>query len=379
LQRLLVTEVGAGPLELARAQRAETARILLETTDLKASDVAFAAGFGSIRQFNDTVRTVFAETPMAMRERARRAGRRGAAATGPPADETVSSSPSITLRLAYRRPFPSAELFSFLATRAVPGVEEGDATFYRRSLVLPHGSAVATLSDGGDGALRCVLQLDDLRDLTTAAKRLRYLFDLDADPAAVAEVLGADPLLGPALAALPGIRIPGHVDGDELLVRAVLGQQVTVNGARTIAGRLAAVHGSPLSSPVGTVTRTFPTASTIAKLSPADLPMPAARARALQRVTELLAMGDIVLDPGADRDAVSAQLLDVPGLGPWTVGVRRALERLGLPGGERTASARAERWRPYRAYALQYLWSGLPLGSGSGDRKNQSRPAKETT
>jgi AraC family transcriptional regulator of adaptative response / DNA-3-methyladenine glycosylase II len=398
LQRLLVTEVGAGPLELARAQRAETARILLETTDLKSADVAFAAGFGSIRQFNDTVRAVFAETPMAMRDRARRVGRRAAgAAPRPPADEPASSS-SITLRLAYRRPFPSSELFFFLAARAVPGVEEGDATYYRRSLVLPHGSAVATLADGGDGALRCVLQLEDLRDLTTAAKRLRHLFDLDADPAAVAEVLGADPLLGPALAAVPGLRIPGHVDGDELLVRAVLGQQVTVTGARTIAGRLAAAHGSLLSSPVGTVTRTFPTAATIAKLSPADLPMPESRARALLRITELLAIGDIVLDPGADRDAVSAQLLDVPGLGPWTVayvrmrtlgdpdaflagdlGVRRALERLGLPGGERAASALAERWRPYRAYALQYLWSGLPLGSQPPDRKKESRQTKETT
>jgi len=387
LQRLLVSEVGAGPLELARAQRAETARILLETTDLKAADVAFAAGFGSVRQFNDTVRTVFAEAPMAMRDRALRSTRlspghcsRAGAAGDPPTPA------SVTLRLAYRRPFPSSRLFDFLATRAVPGVEEGDSGHYRRALSLPHGFGVATMSDGGDGSLRCVLQLDDLRDLTMAAKRLRSLFDLDADPAAVGEVLGADPLLGPAVAAVPGLRIPGHVDGDELIVRAVLGQQVTVSGARTIAGRLSAAHGRLLPTAVGRVTRAFPTAAAIAGLSPADLPMPDGRARALLRITELLALGHIVLDPGADRDEVSARLLDVPGIGPWTVayvrmralgdpdaflpgdlGVRRALERLGVPRGERAASARAQRWRPYRAYALQYLWSGLvgpaPIGS----------------
>ncbi len=278
----------------------------------------------------------------------------------------------------------------------MPGVEEGDAAFYRRALTLPHGAAVAALSDGGDGALRCVLRLEDLRDLTVAAKRLRYLFDLDADPAAVGDVLGADPLLGPAVAAVPGLRIPGHVDGDELIVRAVLGQQVTVSGARTVAGRLAAAHGRTLPTAVGTVTRTFPTAAVLAGLSPADLPMPAGRARALLRITELLAIGAIVLDPGADRDEVSARLLDVPGIGPWTVayvrmralgdpdaflagdlGVRRALEHLGLPGGERSALALAQKWRPYRAYALQYLWSGL-VGH-EPKQQQKKRRQKETT
>ncbi|HXQ63060.1 MAG TPA: AlkA N-terminal domain-containing protein [Acidimicrobiales bacterium] len=377
LQRMLVTEVGAGPLELARAQRAETARILLETTDLKSAEVAFAAGFGSVRQFNDTVRSVFGEAPLAMRERARRSARRADSVPDVAPGAEVAPA-SVTLRLAHRQPFPSPRLFDFLATRAVPGVEEGDSRSYRRALTLPHGAGVATVSDAGDGALRCVLQLEDLRDLTMAVKRLRHLCDLDADPAAVTEVLGSDPLLGPAVTAVPGLRIPGHVDGDELVMRAVLGQQVTVSGARTVAARLAASHGRPLPTAVGSVTRAFPTADSIAGLSPGDLPMPDGRARALLRIAELLALGAIVLDPGADRDEVSAQLLDVAGIGPWTVayvrmralgdpdafpagdlGVRRALERLGLPGGERSALALAERWRPYRAYALHYLWSGL--------------------
>jgi len=378
LQRLLVAEVGAGPLELARAQRAETARILLETTDLRATDVAFAAGFGSVRQFNDTVRSVFGEPPTAMRHRVRRAGSGGNGGRPPSSKDETTAPVSVTLRLAYRRPFPSSRLFSFLATRAVPGVEEGDATYYRRALAMPHGSGVATVSDGGDGTLHCVLQLEDLRDLSMAAKRLRHLFDLDADPAAVAEMFGADPFLGPAVAAEPGLRVPGHVDGNELIVRAVIGQQVSVAGARTIAGRLSTVYGRLLATAVGGVTCAFPTAEVLAGLSPTDLPMPRARGEALIGLAETLARGEIVLDPGADRDDVSTRLLGLPGIGPWTVayvrmralgdpdafmasdlGVRRTLEALGMPGGERCALALAERWRPYRAYALQYLWSGL--------------------
>jgi AraC family transcriptional regulator of adaptative response / DNA-3-methyladenine glycosylase II len=378
LQRLLVAEVGAGPLELARAQRAETARILLETTELRAADVAFAAGFGSVRQFNDTVRAVFGEAPTAMRDRALRSTRRSHGARRHREDIDVTAPASVTLRLACRAPFPSSRLFDFLAARAVPGVEEGDGASYRRALDLPHGSGVATLSDGGDGSLRCVLQLEDLRDLTMAAKRLRHLFDLDADPAAVGDVLGRDPVLAPAVGAVPGLRIPGHVDGNELIVRAVIGQQVSVSGARTIAGRLSDAHGRPLRSAVGSVVRTFPTVDVIAGLSPADLPMPTGRGRALVQVAERLASGDIVLDPGADRDEVSAKLLALPGIGPWTVayvrmralgdpdaflagdlGVRRVLDRLGTSPGEGSALALAEQWRPYRAYALQYLWSGL--------------------
>jgi AraC family transcriptional regulator of adaptative response / DNA-3-methyladenine glycosylase II len=372
LQRLLVTEVGAGPLELARAQRADTARILLETTDLRIAEVVFAAGFGSVRQFNDTIREIFGESPSAMRARA---GRRSSL-LGRRAANTASS--SITLRLAYRAPFPLEVLFGFLADRAVPGVEEGDTGHFRRALTLPHGAGVVTVRDGGDGALRCSFQLDDLRDLTLAVGRVRQLFDLDSDPAAVTEVLAGDVVLGAGVATRPGLRIPGHVDGSELAVRAVLGQQVSVAGARTLAGRLALAHGRALAVPVGAVQREFPTAEVIAGLRTGELSMPGARARALIEMTGLLASGDVALDPGADRDAVSSRLLAVPGIGPWTVayvrmralgdpdafmpsdlGVRRALERLGLSGGERQATALAESWRPYRAYALQYLWAAL--------------------
>ena len=224
LNRLLLAEVGAGPLALARAQRAQTARILLETTQLRAAEIAFAAGFASVRQFNDTVREVFALAPTELRARSIARRRDPGASWAEPG--------TVALRLAYRSPFQPAQLFAFLAARAVHGVEEGDAGRYRRTLSLPHGTGVAevTTAGGADGYLRCMLALEDLRDLTAAVRRLRRLFDLDADPVAVADALGADPVLGPCVLALPGLRTPGHVDGNELAFRAVLGQQVSVAG-----------------------------------------------------------------------------------------------------------------------------------------------------
>ncbi len=369
LNRLLVAEVGAGALELARAQRAQTARLLLETTELRAAEVAFAAGFGSVRQFNATVRAVFDEPPLSLRARARR--------------PTAAPAPAgtLTLRLAFRRPYAATPLFSFLARRAVPGVEAGDSSRYRRSLALPHGPAVAeVLAPRGDEPfLTARLQLSDLRDLTTAMARLRHLFDADADPEAVAEVLSADPLVASSVVALAGLRVPGHVDGSELAVRALLGQQVSVAGARTLAGRLAAAHGEPLPERFGAETgpvRLFPSAEAIAELPPAAFAVPSGRGRAIVSLAAAVAGGEVDLRPGADREVVSARLLAIPGIGPWTVayirmralsdpdaylpsdlGVRRALERLGRRADPRSSLALAERWRPYRAYGVQHLWA----------------------
>ncbi|HEX2191763.1 MAG TPA: DNA-3-methyladenine glycosylase 2 family protein, partial [Acidimicrobiales bacterium] len=187
LNRLLQAEVGAGPLALARAQRAQTARVLLETTELPVADTAFAAGFSSVRQFNDTVREVFALTPTGLRAGARE--RQQQRVPG-----------ALSVRLAYRRPFTAAPLFRFLAVRAVAGVEAGDAWSYRRTLILPRGGG-SVLLEAADGHVRCHLRLDDLRDLGAAVARSRRLLDLDADPAAVDDQLGADPLLGPLVAA----------------------------------------------------------------------------------------------------------------------------------------------------------------------------------
>ncbi|GAA2748555.1 AlkA N-terminal domain-containing protein [Kitasatospora cinereorecta] len=376
LQRQLTAELGAGPLALARAQRAQTARLLLQTTELPVTEVAFAAGFASVRQFNDTVREVYDRTPSGLRTE-RTAGRRPAAPAG-----------GLSLRLAYRGALDSDHLLDFLALRAVPGVEEvipgtrpGVRT-YRRTLALPYGHGIAEVDGLGvadrptRGWLDCRLVLADLRDLTTAVHRLRALFDLDADPDAVDGRLGADPVFAAQVLARPGLRSPGHVDPHELAVRAVLGQQVTVAAARTLAGRLAATYGAALPEPSGGLRLLFPTAAALAGADPADLAMPAARKRALTGLCAALAEGAVRLDPGVDREEAAAELLALPGIGPWTVGylrmraladpdvflpgdigVRDGLRRLGLPGDAKAAAAAGTAWAPWRSYAVHRLWT----------------------
>lgn len=264
VNRLLVAEVGSGPLALARAQRAQTARILIETTTLPITEVAFAAGFQSVRQFNDTVREVYAASPSDMR-----AARSPSPAAGP-----------LTVRLACREPFDGDALLGFLALRAVPGVESVDGTTYRRSLRLARGLGVVSVTLSA-ATVSCALTLDDVADAQAAVQRTRRLLDLDCDPASIRDHLAVDPLLAPLIEKRPGLRAPGHPDSTELLVRAVLGQQVSVAGARTLASRLVAAHGEPLTEPVGGVTHAFPSAATIAGLSPEDFAMPRARGAAL--------------------------------------------------------------------------------------------------
>jgi len=379
LHRQLVAEVGAGPIAVARAQRAQTARVLLETTDLPVTDVAFAAGFASVRQFNDTVREVFAVTPTELR-RSRRDGAADAAADRQPAAGRATTTGAISVRLPYRRPIDLDAAFEFLAVRAVPGVEEWAGGAYRRTLALPRGVGIVELSAGppGGGHVRCVLRLSEVRDLPAATQRARRLLDLDADPQAVAEALGADPLLGPIVAVSPGRRVPGHVDGAELAVRAVLGQQVSVPAARTLTSRLVARYGTPLDAASGGLTHVFPAPSVLADADFADLGMPGSRRRALAALSAALADGRLVVDPGADRAELHRLLLELPGVGPWTAsyvalralgdpdvflpadaGVRQALTRLGLPADPAAAAALAQRWRPWRSYALFHLWSTL--------------------
>jgi AraC family transcriptional regulator, regulatory protein of adaptative response / DNA-3-methyladenine glycosylase II len=364
VHRTLVEEVGAGPLRLARSQRAHTARILLETTALPVTEVAYAAGFASIRQFNDTMREIYASTPTDLRRRARH-GRRGR-------DPVVGT---IDLRLAYRRPADLAGIVDFLAARAVPGVEEVENGTYRRSLVLPHGVGIAELTPS-DGYLQATLRLADPRDLSSAVARCRRLFDLDADSAAVDEQLATDMALEPLVHAAPGRRVPGAVDGDELAVRAVLGQQVSVAAARRLAGRLVIAHGKPLDAPLGTVTHAFPTAAALAAVDPTTFPMPVRRQNTLHELVATLAEGQLGLDPGADRAEVERALMQIPGVGPWTagyvrmralsdpdvflagdLGVRQGLVRAGLPDDPVGASTAAAAWRPWRSYAQMHLWA----------------------
>ena len=377
LTRELVAELGAGPQALARTQRAQTARLLLQTTDLSATDTAFAAGFASVRQFNETIREVYGLTPTELRQK--------------PARRAVVPG-TIPLRLAHRGPIDAAHLFDFLGLRAVPGVEEivqrgsTGARTYRRTLALPGGPGVAEVDEppaAGTGRpqswLDCRLQLASLRDLTSAVQRLRALFDLDADPDAVDRALGADPWLASLVAARPGVRSPGHVDPHELAVRAVLGQQVTVAAARTLAGRLTARYGQPLPAPSGGLTSLFPTAAALAEAEDADLAMPRARQRALRGLCEALASGAVDLAPGVDREQAAADLLALPGIGPWTVsyirmralgdpdahlptdiGVRHGLAAVGAPDTLDTTA-----WRPWRSYAVHRLWTAATPTSRS--------------
>lgn len=407
LERILRSELGASPLALARAQRASTARILIETTDIPFTEVAFAAGFGSIRSFNDTVRATFAATPTELRSR--RTSRRTpvppsstpselplgsttttpltstsaspthaltSAATSPAHALTLTSpspTPPITVRLATRTPYAPVQSFAHLIATAIPGIEEWDGTHYRRTLRLPHGSGVVAVAPREDH-VEATFTLTDLRDLQAAVTRTRRMLDLDADPIAVADHLARDPRLAPHIAATPGRRVPRTADPEEMALRVVLGQQISTAAARTHAARLVERLGDPLPIPDPTLTHLFPTSDTVAGAELTGLP--AGRADTLRELAGALASGSIDVGPGTDRDAAREALAELPGIGPWTVeltlmraigspdafpatdlGVSRGAANLGVATDGRALIAAAERWRPWRSYAVQYLWA----------------------
>jgi AraC family transcriptional regulator, regulatory protein of adaptative response / DNA-3-methyladenine glycosylase II len=366
LNRLITDELGAGPLAIARAQRATTARVLIETSTMPFTAIAFAAGFRSIRQFNDTVQAVFAASPSQLRTAASR--RRGEQ------DPSNGSPGEVVVDLAVRQPFDLDHAMSFLAPRAIAGVEHFDGLTFRRALALPNGHGVAAVDcipvvKAGRTHVRVAFRLADWRDLAPAVRRLRRLFDLDADPMAIDAALAGDAALAPLVARRPGLRVPGSVDPFETAVRAVVGQQVSVRGARTIAGRLVRAVGSPLTVADDTLTHVFPSPTAVAAVDAALLPMPMRRKVTLVELATRVELGKLSLDAGADREDVRRGLLDVPGIGPWTadyvlmrglgdpdvflpgdLGVKHALTLVG-------ADADAvERWRPWRSYALHHLW-----------------------
>ncbi|GGQ03894.1 DNA-3-methyladenine glycosylase 2 family protein [Streptomyces griseomycini] len=340
VQRQLTGELGAGPVALARAQRAHAARVLLQTTGLPVTEIAFAAGFASVRQFNDTVRAVYAATPSELRAAAPRDRRAGAPTAG------------IPLRLAHRGPYPSGPVFDLLEREAVPGVEDVRGTpgarTYRRTLRLPYGTGIAAVDERpgtartGSGAhpggwLDARVHLTDPRDLTTAVQRLRRLFDLDADPYAVDERLGADPRLAPLVAARPGLRSPGAADPEELAVRALVG--------RDEAARLVQRYGKRLDAPCAGLTHLFPEPGVLAEAEPGG---------ALGALTAALADGAVRLGPGADRDDAQDALAAVPGLDARTIAEIRT-RALGDPDVAPPGPDVPDSWRPWRSYALNHL------------------------
>jgi AraC family transcriptional regulator, regulatory protein of adaptative response / DNA-3-methyladenine glycosylase II len=362
LERYLSAEVGAGPLALARAQRAQTARLLIETTTLSLADVAFGAGFSSIRQFNDTVRSVFALSPRELRRRANSV--RGPVAPG-----------GLSLRLPFRMPFCPDNLFGHLVATSVPGCEEHRRGAYRRTLRLPNGNGIVTLTSRSDH-VACQLRLDDLRDAPTAIARCRRLLDLDADPDAVTDVLASDPYLEAAINKAPGRRVPRTVDEAEFALRAVIGQQVSTAAARTHAAALVRRYGTAVTDPDGGLTHVFPAPEVLAAMDPSTIGLPDARRRCLVSLIGALASGTVELGVGTDWERARHQLAGIPGIGPWTVetiamralgdpdafpatdmGARRAAAQLGLGASPAEVLAHAECWRPWRAYSVQYLWS----------------------
>ena len=356
LTRVLVQELGAGPLALARAHRAQNARVLLVSTDLSVADVAFAAGFASIRQFNDTVQAVYEMTPTQLRQ-----SRRSGAESG-----AQSSASTITLRLPARAPFDGAGVMRYLAGHTITGVEAMNGEAFERSLRLPHGIARLSLRLDGVDAVACTATLDSLADVSTLVARVRRLFDLDADSQAIDEALGADPTLAPLVAASPGIRIPGALDPEEALFRTLVGQQISIVAANTVLGRIAA-HLDP--------DGVFPTAAAIAERGAEVLRGPQTRIRSILTAAEAIASGDLVLDVGLPAPEFIARLTALPGIGPWTAGylAMRALgspdillsndlvmlhsaRDLGIATTAKQLAAHGERWAPWRSYAGLHLW-----------------------
>lgn len=403
VHRLLTAELGAGPLALARAQRAQTARSLVVGTDLPLADVAFAAGFGSIRQFNDTMTEVFAVAPSELRARARRrppAFRHGislAGGPGPAADRGDVARVRLDLELPVREPFDARGVVAFLAARAVDGVEvadlDGDDVRYARTLLLPHGPGAAEVLAGpgvGPGRVAVRLELASAADVSVAVARLRRLLDLDADPAAVDTALADDPALAPLVARRPGLRLPGTVDPHEIVVRAIVGQQISVAAARTHLGRLAAGAGTPYASAVPGLTRLFPTAAQVATAAAEHLRLPARSVATVVDTAGALDDGTLAVGVGDDGDALRTALVARRGIGPWTAayvamrvlrdpdswldgdvallaGAAAAGVDLGLPDDapraarSRALAARAGRWAPWRSYAALHLWrAALP-------------------
>lgn len=378
LGRMLTAEVGAGPLALARAHRAHTARVLLTTSILPISDIAFAAGFSSIRQFNETISQIYAVDASSLRTHHLR---------------TRPAPGGLTLRLAVREPFAGDALLEFLAARAVRGVEYVDGSTYGRTLALPAGSGTVVLdfpAPGAPAVVTATVRLEELSDLVPAVDRCRRLLDADADPMRVDQQLALDPHLAESVRTCPGLRVPGAVDGPEILLRAMFGQQVSVAAARTTLGHLTAAIGRPLSvASFGAdtdprLTHLFPAPADLAEMNQAELPGPRRRARAIVTASTAIARGDLRIDAGRRADDLSAQLVELPGVGPWTAQyvvlrvlgdpnilmtgdlvLRQGAAAAGLPTSSSALLDHARIWSPFRSYAGLHLWRLAGLRSSN--------------
>jgi AraC family transcriptional regulator of adaptative response / DNA-3-methyladenine glycosylase II len=363
LRRLFVDHVGVTPDQLARSRRAHFARRLLDDTDLPVTDVAFASGFGSVRQLHSACHELFRATPRELRARRRSTDR-------------LAADGGLTLRLTFTPPLEWEAMLGYFAARAITGVEHVSDGTYRRTVLVDGDPGVIEISSGGPGHLVLRAHLPHWEGLIHVVQRARRIFNLEADPVAASAVLDDDPVLGPLVQASPGLRMPGTWDPYEVGVRAIIGQQVSVAGAGTITARLVERHGKPVNGlgPLG-LTRLFPPPTTLASANLSGLGLPGARMGAIARFAGAVADGTLRLDASLSLDDLVASIVALPGLGPWTahyialrlgepdafpvtdLGLRRGFERLTANGHETPTLAEwSERWRPWRAHAAIRLW-----------------------
>jgi AraC family transcriptional regulator of adaptative response / DNA-3-methyladenine glycosylase II len=362
LRRSVRKELGVSPVRLAQTTRLLLAKRLIAETRLPLTEVAFAAGFDSVRRFNALFRSHYRLSPGTLRRS--------------PARPAVAD--CLRLTVAYRPPLDWRALLRFLSARAIPGVEGVTGDTYQRTVCVgAHRGWLRVSPTAGRNLLAVDLATLLAPALPAILARLRNLFDLDARPDLIAGQLALDPLLAPEVQRHPGLRVPGAFDGFELGMRAILGQQVSVRGASTLAGRLVRQFGEAIETPFACLNRIAPAAETLATARSATLAgvgLPAARAEGLRSLARAVARREIDLEPGVNPTAVVAKLVGLPGIGPWTAEyiAMRALRwpdafpatDLGLVKASGLKSARvlaraAERWRPWRAYAAMHLWEGL--------------------
>ena len=363
LRRLFKAHLGASPVGVAQTRRVLLAKQLIQETRLPMGEVALAAGFGSVRRFNETFQQLYGRPPLALRRTWGAASMEG----------------GVSVNLAYRPPYDWDMVLDFLRARAIPGVEQVEGDAYARTLRIGQEAGSVRVAPGRGASLSVSVRFPTLKALPQVIARVRRVFDLAADPDRIGAHLSSDPLLAPLVAARPGLRAPGAWEGFELAVRAILGQQISVAAARNLASRLSQSHGAPLAEPLALpgLTHLFPTPEALAALDPASLPMPGARARALVGLAQAAAADPLLFSPRGSLEAAVARLKALPGIGEWTaqyIALRQLREPDAFPHGDialmraladeagvRPSPAelarRAEAWRPWRAYAALHLWT----------------------
>jgi AraC family transcriptional regulator of adaptative response / DNA-3-methyladenine glycosylase II len=357
LRRLFLKHLGASPSAVAHNRRLHFAKKLIDETTLSMAHVAQAAGFGCVRRFNAAIRDTYHRTPTQIRRLVRQSN--------------SLSENEYVFKLGFRPPYQWESMLDFLAARATPGVEAVERGSYRRSIFLNNLQGYFDVSLGHEpGTLSVRIQFAGPRSLFLIIERIRRMFDVNADWEPIAKRLRIDPALRSAVCSEPGLRLPGCWDGFELATRAILGQQITVKGATHLAGRLVRSFGRPLSGPNG-LTHLFPQPQVLADSKLASIGLPASRAETIQRLACAVCSGEINFNAVADSDALLGRLAELPGIGPWTteyVAMRALGEPDAFPTGDigllralhmnrpRALEARAEKWRPWRAYAALYLW-----------------------